>query len=254
MESDTGTDAGTGTDKRTAVSNRRPLSASDLALVPVRLLGFLPSFTPQQAADAVWLMGTAGVDARQEAGRRAVVAALCGGFTDQGLANALWGLQRMDCSWEDMPLPVQQVLVGALSRLCFTMHPQATANTLYSLGKMGLTASQLGDKMLISVELAVRKSAPRMVGADVVQTLQGLGLMQYAWGDLSEGTREALAGAAFEKALRWYDVGPACAKEVGTLAYSLAQLGCQVATMSSPLRACLWAGMVAMGDFEQLDG
>ena len=71
---------------------------------------------------------------------------------------------------------------------------------------MGLTVDQLSEQMLMTVEIAVRKSASSMRNKDVLQVLQGLSLLQFNWVQhLSSDTRERLSIAVYNKAMKWHE-------------------------------------------------
>lgn len=217
------------------------------------------SMNSQGLSNLCWSLGTLNVKYRNLPGSVKTllisqILQVSASMNDQSISNILWGLQLMEASWvEDIPLAVQSSLSSSICRVCTKMSPQAIGNTLYAMGKIGVTYRSMTDRLLIAVEVAIRKAASRMVKLDAMQVLQGLVLLDYDWKYLSLQSQESLSMALYKQAKSWTKTGPRSSIEIATVFYSLMKLGIQWSSVNAQLRAALLIGLQEICNFTHYD-
>eukprot|EP00981_Chlorochromonas_danica_P007475 scaffold1754_cov180-Ochromonas_danica.AAC.31 len=112
-------------------------------------------------------------------------------LTKEGVGSMLNGARRMAKSWNDVPLPIREVLFEAVAKLR-EYDPVCLALTidLYSFGQLGLHWSKLPT--LVSERIMKELIQQPLSGQSLCNTLYGLGSMQVRWFNLQEEVRRAL--------------------------------------------------------------
>ena len=124
-------------------------------------------------------------------------------------------------------------------------------NTLYSLGVLGVYRESLTDRLILAIEISIRRSFEVMKGKDIVQAIHGLSLMRFQWSHLSARTKECISVAVFKQMNRWSEDAPSALREVSLLLYSLSNMNVVWKDLSPGIRSSVLVAIRALGDFER---
>ena len=127
----------------------------------------------------------------------------------QGISNSLWGLMLMQAHWTIFTGSQKNAIMQTLSRELCNMDEQQMANTIYSLGSMGMTWNSLKDHEVQLVDsseetaedlqenliFALGETTSHMVPAGVVMTMIGLGKMGASWKTLPPHLKSRISDA-----------------------------------------------------------
>lgn len=168
-------------------------------------------------------------------------------MNDQAISNILIGLLKAGITWETIPVMVQSILCSGICRECLRMSPQAVCNILYSLGGLGATSNVLTERVILAVELALRKVCIQLKGRDASQALVGLATINIQWNMLSNDTKDRLSIAVLKRANEWTsgrsssDCGVGI--EIVTIISQIVRMKASWFDLTPPLKASILLGL-----------
>lgn len=168
-------------------------------------------------------------------------------MNDQAISNILIGLLKAGITWEAIPVMVQSILCSAICRECLRMSPQAVCNTLYSLGGLGATSNVLTERVILAVELALRKVCIQMKGRDASQALVGLATMNIQWNLLNNDTKDRLSMTILKRANEWTSASRSVenrvSTEIVTIVSQIVRMKASWIDLTPPLKASILLGL-----------
>jgi hypothetical protein len=176
-------------------------------------------------------------------------------FTDEAVAVIVLSLSKMNVMWYDLPLPLQSAISKSVCRICLksgddVIQAQAISNLVYALGKMGCNRYALTDRVIMALEIAIRKSARllTLMNDDTIQIMRGLSLMMFKWTpedtSLTEETRTLLSNALYSSQVSVSKrSGYFGLIRLSTLLDILANLGVGWSSMEGQMKATILLGL-----------
>lgn len=112
----------------------------------------------------------------------------------QGVSNSLWGLMLMQAEWSKLSVQTRSLILQVFSREARRMSEQEIVNSVYALGKLGVSAlSDMSEASRLQLFVALTLQAPSMSSPGIVMTLLGLGRLQLRWTELPHRVKSTLS-------------------------------------------------------------
>ena len=108
----------------------------------------------------------------------------------QHIANTLWGLAKMDATWNDLP---KDNLMNAFMRCKHSVNSQETSNVLYGIAWMDVAWDALSHEFQVALLDALERTSAQMTIQEVANSMYSLALMTFD--------------------SKWYDLEPHCSKK-----------------------------------------
>ncbi len=92
-----------------------------------------------------------------------------------------------------LPKGLSRELYDAIKDTAFLFDGTAVSTVLFAFGKLGLRAEQLPLRMIVAIELSIRKAKGKIVHDDIALIFNALRQMNYQWSMLTVHTQQFLA-------------------------------------------------------------
>jgi hypothetical protein len=97
--------------------------------------------------------------------------------SSQHIANTIWGLAKMDASWDH--LQGQDRLMGAFVRACQSFSAQEASNSIYGLAVMDAPWNSLSAGAKVALAQALERTAGSMTHQEVANVMYSLAIMTF---------------------------------------------------------------------------
>lgn len=190
----------------------------------------LPSMKEQEVSNSISGLGRLGVDwiKLPLPVRQAIFKAFLrtsNDLSNQGLAMTIHGLGKMNVNIESLPPILQANFVRYLEKFTRTLNAQEVSNIVYGFGKMNahrvfstISFSSLQKSPRDILCAMIERESWQMTAQGVANTLWGLMLLHFSWGDLEPKVQHSLVMSLTRESRKMTE------QELGTTIYALGKL------------------------------